>query len=833
MTATRRDVFGLAAAGAALASAPPVLAQGAPAAPPPIAAVQAACRRLAPLGWAALLSRVGGLNLAAPDLAAELARPLPRIDRRVAGFADFAADATKGVEGGRPSHSLLFHAFVSPEVRDPSLRGYPTLAEIEALETYVYAAANRTLADLRAMAGERELRPVVFALQYRPARNTVHGRHADMVYSRVGVSRMGTVDAVWDGAARDFSPLDPAQPYAFRPVPHRFAVFLAVKARPGQPGFPDSLDPTDGDAERDFWAPVHKLFSGDACLRGARLQVGYSSAFRNEKLRRFHRYLQIQGYGSQWGGEHLSRFPFVIENERIAALSTDPTHGPGVVSPKPQPFVNRAEYQGRPLTFRVPGDWTSADGVMLFSSGQILGGEADTPEIVAESGYLESALPAHDRSAPEYVSLRHRVREDGGIDDLNRDPRMMEIIREGGYQAQHYIDFSGEGWVQAEIAGLPEAAAALPAYCTVSPPDFFPAVSQRDLTTWWRADVAEPIRSALWAMPPYALSQRRMAPNIDLPIGFSIYDTTATAVVGAPFEGDIVPAADRAGRAHYSGLPDHSPGVFDPGWDASFSTYYNNPEEPITQYLQNYGLGTPFVEDVKLCAALGSFWPAVAPDSARSFAPNKRAPGFDYPWPAIVPLTDREIGSQPLPNGAYMPWDGVRGPRVVERDGRRYAAYANIERVDYITLPNRMTAALLASIDLDETTARVMAASRAYWALGVRDPEIMARHGGDTPRGRVAVIAAKAQWALLSFRPLEGSDAELAEAERAAGERLAGNRRYRMHLYRFGPETPAPDDMFTVHVEMRDEAILYVDGDKALVKRGDGAWTVDRSLPTV
>ena len=834
--ATRREVFGWTLGGVA-AGATAAAGSTAAQAPAPrlIEAVAAACRRLAPMGWRDLMRRASGgaLDIAAADLAAELAKPLPSIDRRVGGFGEFAADGARGVEPGRPALSLLHHAFASPDVSEPPevLRGYPTSAEIEAVEDYCYGARPPSLADLRRVAGERELRVATFALQYRGARGTTHGRHADHVFSRVGVSRMGTIEPLWAGAARDFAPLDPERPYAFRPLPQRFAAFIAMRARPGQPGFAAPLDSAEGDGERDFWIPLHKLFPGSECLAGMTLGVDLEARFRNEKLRRFHRYLQLQGYGSEWGGEHLTRFPFVIENERIAELSSAPGHARGLVMPKPQPFVNRAEYQGRPLTFSVPGGWTSTPGVTFFSSGQLLGGEADTPEARLEGGYLEGALPDYDRSAPEYISLRHQVGEDGAIEDLNRDPRMMERIRAGGYRAQHYIDFSGDGWVQARVTGLDELGTPVPAYVTVSPPDFYPTVSQRELASWWRHEVPAPIRAALWAMPPYALSERRMAPNLDHAVGFSVYDTTATAVVGAASDATRATGARAGGVTRYSGLPDHSPGVFDPGWDASFSLYYNNPEEELVQYLQNYGLGTPFVEDVKLCAALGSYWPAVAPDSTRTFAPNKRAPGFDYPWPSIVPLTDVETGIAPLPDGRYMPWDGVRGPRVVVRDGRRHAAYANIDRIDYITLPNTMTAALLSRIDLEETKARVMAMERAYWALGVRDPDIMARMGGDTPRSRIAVISAKAEWAVLSFREAAAGD-ELRAAERATGVRLGGARRYRFHVYKYGPETPAPGDLFTVHVEMRDEHVIYVDGIQALVKRGTDAWTRDVSLPT-
>ena len=45
--------------------------------------------------------------------------------------------------------------------------------------------------------------------------------------------------------------------------------------------------------------------------------------------------------------------------------------------------------------------------------------------------------------------------------------------------------------------------------------------------------------------------------------------------------------------------------------------------------LTNYGLGSPFVDHSKLCAALNSFWRAVAPDITRAVTlqpPRDRIP---------------------------------------------------------------------------------------------------------------------------------------------------------------------------------------------------------------
>ena len=122
-----------------------------------------------------------------------------------------------------------------------------------------------------------------------------------------------------------------------------------------------------------------------------------------------------------------------------------------------------------------------------------------------------------------------------------------------------------------------------------------------------------------------------------------------------------------------------------------------------------------------------------------------------------------------------------------------------------------------------------MAMERGYWALGVRDPEIMAAHGGDTPRGRIAVVAAKAGWSVRSFRKTNPHN-EMSEAEQQSGVALGGEA-YRFEVYRPGPETPAPGDMFKVHVEMRDQRTLYVSGDRVIMSDAEGRWRRGESIP--
>ena len=178
-----------------------------------------------------------------------------------------------------------------------------------------------------------------------------------------------------------------------------------------------------------------------------------------------------------------------------------------------------------------------------------------------------------------------------------------------------------------------------------------------------------------------------------------------------------------------SGLPDGSAGLFDPGWDTSQGIYYTNPNGPLQKFMAGYGLGSPFIEDTKLCAALGAYWPGVAPDWTRAFPPDKRIDGNFYPYPTIAPLTDQEIGSAPLDDGRYMPWDGVRGPRLVTSKGKPVVAYPDPNRTDYIDIVGTMTALLTSRIDTPEYQARVMAMQAVYWALGIHDPEFVKRHG--------------------------------------------------------------------------------------------------------
>ena len=80
-----------------------------------IDSVRTALNSLASGGWSELFAH-HGLNIGAANLKRELLKPLGNIDRGVAGFEDFTPNGTRGIEPGKPSHSLLYHALASPNV---------------------------------------------------------------------------------------------------------------------------------------------------------------------------------------------------------------------------------------------------------------------------------------------------------------------------------------------------------------------------------------------------------------------------------------------------------------------------------------------------------------------------------------------------------------------------------------------------------------------------------------------------------------------------------------------------------------------------------------------
>jgi hypothetical protein len=773
---------------------------------PLIDQVKTICARLAPLGWRDLLLAVSGrqLDIASASPAA-LSASLLRIDRRVPGFEDFALDGQRAIEAGQPSRSLLYHAFASPGVSQngagQTLGGFPTAAEIETIENYVFGVATPSLQDIRQRGGMgNPLAIVVFAYEYRPAPETVHRRQADLCFSRTGVARVGTAPAEYDPAKRGFTPVVSGKPNQIRVLPARYAAFLAVQL----PGNRDTFGPMrfhsggesddDGahakksDKQRLFWVPLHKLFSGNECLVGVNLEVSLVAHHVNEKLRRVHKEFNRLGIDGGWHEPEISQAPFLFTNG-LAEFETAANLGQGLLMPVVHPaLVEKAVRGDVPTTYKVQPKGTTSVGT--GSRKELV------PSTLFSSLQLRTGGNPNVRLAPEYVHARHRVLSSGQTRDLNDSADPEALIQAGGFRAQHYVDFTADGWIEVRCLQLATLVPRrIAAYSLVAAPDFFPDCDQRDLLDWTENSVPKALRENLWSSAPETLCDDRLPPNIQLEgSGFREEDETPTAIVAFQSAGSAPQASLRVTpTTRHSWLSDAAAGIFAPGWDVARTMVL--PDGPI--HLATFGLGSPFPEDAKLCAALSTFWPTVAPDAARQFEPQYRT---------VAPLTDEETGQV-----GSLPWDGIPGPRMVGVGGQRRVEYNNIAHADYVqnALDRKFTLSLTSKVDTTEYERRVLHMARVYRAMG--------EAGLPDPLDG---------WSLFPFRQVANTDGDLAQAAKQASQPspLPSGPVYRFHLYQPGAISSVPQKPHLVRVRILDEVFFFAGELFLLIKHGNKDW---------
>lgn len=791
------------------------------------------CEKLARSNWKGLFA-AHGLDIAKPTpllLEKELTRLLvdvggvSTIRRDLPGFQDFCLDGHRGIEPGIPARSLLYHALASPNVLiaadgtrlefEIDGKPFPTLADLESVENYLFGVQKRTLPAIVSHANAAKVTVVTFAFEYRPASQTPHGFHADMVFSRTGVARVGTAASKYFPDLRGFLPEVEDDATAIRVSPSRFGAFLAVpmkgdaaQFRPMRfqsTGAPSSDDPSRSlpDNQRQFFVPIHKLFSGTECIQGATLSVNFEATHVNDKILRVHQALGTTPLPA-------AKPPYRIV-DGIASISTTAAHGKGLLVPDAHAaLVEEAKFpNGKLVTFTVKDS--------------------------ADKTFDSLNLPSHGstgnfRTSPEYVHIRTKV-VNQTKSNLNRlDDAALNAQLRTTYEALHYVDFAGDGWVSAKVTAPQWTseplvdAKGVAAYSLVTAPDFFPSCDQRELTEWSETEVPVSIRDQIWFITPDSLSDQRMAPNLQLPNQPFVSRTTPSipaaeiksdsplftmsALVAMPGHSPspvrpVSPVADR-----HSHLSDDAAGVFAPGWDTAHD-YIKTGSTKIF-HTAAYGLGSPFPEDAKLCAALSTFWPGVAPDSTREMEPP--VGGQEG---TVSPLTDQEIGQI-----GGLPWDGVVGPKVVTVGTQEFAEYPNSRRIDYVlnAIQKLFTLRLTGRITAREYQQRVLAVSWAYLALGFE------RTGSTIPPGNLN--QERERWRMLSFQKADPSQAEFQTAKAQSGLLLSGDV-YRIEFFPKSTPVPVAGDIFKVRLKMTERFFLFVDASRrevAIRKRGVATW---------
>jgi hypothetical protein len=671
--------------------------------------------RLAPRGWAALLQQHGGsLDITKPkaQLAAELRRQLTGINRQHAGFEELSTAARRAIEPGAPARSLLYHALASPDVH-PLTAGartdadYPTLEDLDVVENYIFSLAPRKLSSFG--------NPViaVFACQYRTRAHTPHGQHADLAFSRAGVARVGTETERYHGPSRSFNPLPVGGDRGFAALPARYVAYIAEYGAAAATHA--VLRPVPGlDGQLTFAMPAHKLFAGNECLlaeNGTPINLPslqFAELHVNEKLARIHRNSPDNpGRVSPPKGFDLSAPPFVRTSKTSRDLAKLQISGSAaLVLPVANALVRipvqNVNGKRETVRFKVPKEGTEN---RFWSSLQI-------------------PATGNGRAAPEYANIRLEITQSAAgqsrkinLNDVPEPPAagqksFEKKLKDGNYEAAHLIDSTCDGAVTIKpLLAVPVPI--LPAFSLVTAVDYYPQVEQAVVIAWLEKKQGTPIglSNPELVFPqggPQPLSDGRFnhrdkvptlkltkaVPNSTLPdptdpsrTAFPVHEKanlTASAVVGFASSGaSPVEREDSAGVSSW--LPDAASDVFMPGWDVSQYTINGR-----RNYVA-FGLGSPFPEDSKLCAALNSFWPAVAPDASRTFGfsppPDPASPRDSLP--TSIPLLDGELGyhpQHPRVLGAEVissvGWDGDQGPFLDDRGAPMLVNASNPLRSD-------------------------------------------------------------------------------------------------------------------------------------------------------
>jgi len=699
------------------------------------------------------------------------------VDQTIEGFGDFVSDTARGVEPGNVAASLLYHAFASPAVhRVPGnatplgtltepITDFPTLEELDTLENYIFAVADLSLEDVKAAAATLlgistssvDLAVGVFALEYRPAPGTSHQRHADLALSRTGVSRVGTHAAVYDGKLRGYLPFNEGDTeHTIRALPCRYTTWIAARSKAKENRFGPARPEQRGN-DQQYWVPVHKLFNGTECLDGSSLTVTLETVHQNRKVERVHRHMEEKGFPTGFTEQQREQAPFVKEHGLADWIETH--SGGRLLGPLPQPMVERASFEQDHLGFPSPA----------------MGGRFSD----AFSPTLSLEVPGVPiRPFPEYAHIRFKV-EDGNAIYFGQQEGTIAEATAGGFNALNLSDSTGDGWVKADVSGL-DGIENVPAYSLLAAPDFFPGVDQREVFEWWErmkdpavvATLPEWFQSIIsegfwdfWRAQPIPLSDTSFAPNLKLEgAGFDGGDNTVTAVVSPLQRIDLRGGKpDAVSSNRHAVLPDSAAGVFAPGWDVSADKINSNgANRPSNTHLSAYGLGSPFPEDAKLCAALSTFWPAAAPDTQRTYFKVNFASG------TVCPLTDEENGAV----AGTVSWDGLRGPHVLSEDGTgTRVRYPNYAQADYSfnALEGQFSIGQTAKIGFQEYVRRIVVTRRMY--------RVMSGIGNtDTLK-------------ILSFSKIQSDDPTLDLAQSESGRELAGPI-YRFDVFAESDSTP-------------------------------------------
>ncbi len=738
-------------------------------------------------GWDTYLQSTAGINLRLTDreLDKELVRRLDNLSLENEGLDDFGG--IRAIEPGKPAMSLLYHALASPRVHPGgfSLDQFPSLKELDTLENYIYALENFTIPQTEL---KNNYVVAMFAYEYRPAFKTPHHIHADLVFSRTGIGRIGEKPLNYDASNRCYlnQPPNENDIKNIAVTPARYGLFLAKIVKKDTVAL---LGTDKVDALRYFLKPVRKIFNHDALIDNR--SVSFDEYHKAEKL---HRLALDNRIKLPDGLFDIEKAPFIRVSPVDHIVDIANLGSSVLVSSVPEKLVREAwqeaKFLKKPgasnnerLRYEVPKasienryyssfsmlrDLDEADIYILY------GPDAEDNRLSATNKKTRPYKESGPKNSPLFVNMRYVEGNNGAYDrHLGAETDNFENVILGSHWAGLFEDSICDGCVAASIdtsnyAGkLPVSILGncLPAFSLITAPDFFPQVDSFDLLKY---DIGngQSIESNFVEGGVASLSALRKRPNRHTripqtnilafpPVALissrdkkSMVHDTVTAVLSHPGKKDSkikskFTDSKRRSYTSLSFLPDASSSVFAPGWDV---TYSNDSENVRDMYLSTRGLGSPFPEDMKLCAAANGMWPAASPDLARAFAGSTFTEDLGDRYianPTAVPLMDIELGiheeapafkgPKPL-TGKHTGWDGEQGPFLKKGlDGTVMVDFTDIGRSDFVSnalagvydmslLRNLTSAELIARMEclrqcIKRIDPKTIVAGTTYWLV--------------------------------------------------------------------------------------------------------------------
>ncbi len=697
------------------------------------------------------------------------------------GFDDFGGK--KLIEPGNPSLSLLYHALASPRVKNSIISAYPSIEQLDVAENFIYGLKKweRYEAEIK----KDNLHVMVLAYEYRPAFKTpalrinnfeyqdtqgtrVYPKHAQLVFSRSGISRVGNHKMNYDPESRSYTnkPSDSKYEKEIAVTPSRFAVFLVELVEIKKDGT-DSIKVMNvqenefttfkGDTtqhNRQFIRPVRKIFNDDF------FNVQFAQYHLNQKLFKFSQF-ELHGKKiaevnaeAKW---QVTTFPFkrvccmdeegnplALHSNDLSLVQLTRTGSSVLLSSSPGELIRPAMQDGKILSFFVEPKWERRyNALKLTNKKNIDIYDGFFTEYIFRRRRLTSRFRAM-RNAPLFTNIKYPV-NNGAVSHLDEKNADMEnVIKNGGYRSLLFEDNMCDGCVSAKVTltnkkgvffDFIESRIVSPAFSIVAAPDFFPYLDSNDIRKYYHTNldrytgnafleikIPEPVQEQeeeqiqldtesitndehFLEGGSLNLSGIRQRGNPDICDPFTgkqafqesysydkSFDTLVAVVSHADKEIEKIDSEKfkdnfRRDYSANSFLPDTGTGIFYPGWDATYSG------DKINPYFGTFGLGSPFPEDMKLCAAANGMWPVASPDAGRTFQ------GSLDPFPILgkpntsIPLMDDEIGYHP--NSPHVSqygksksygWDGEQGPFIMvdQKDSKLKVNFTDIGRADYV-----------------------------------------------------------------------------------------------------------------------------------------------------